>query len=94
MILELLTNRLPMRLMQSALLQTMPRVENIVFFLYFTQKIQAGGATLKDEQNARITEHQRYTAFLSSSFDLDKAQVQLLRQIGDLESWALGPGKP
>ena len=58
------------------------------------EKIQAGGATLKDEQNARITEHQRYTAFLSSSFDLDKAQVQLLRQIGELETWALGPGKP
>ncbi|PYP87668.1 MAG: hypothetical protein DMG65_16490 [Candidatus Angelobacter sp. Gp1-AA117] len=57
------------------------------------EKIQAGGATLKDEQNARITEHQRYTAFLSSSFDLDKAQVQLLRQTGDLEGWALGPAK-
>lgn len=53
-------------------------------------KIQAGQATLKDEQNARIAEHQRYTAFLSSSFDLDKAQVQLLRQIGELEQWALG----
>ena len=56
-------------------------------------KIQAGQATLKDEQNARIAEHQRYTAFLSASFDLDKAQVQLLRQIGELEQWALGAGK-
>ena len=56
-------------------------------------KIESGDATLKDEQNARVTEHQRYTAYLSSSFDLDKAQVQLLRQTGDLESWALGPGK-
>jgi len=53
-------------------------------------KIESGQATLKDEQNARIAEHQRYTAYLSSSFDLDKAQVQLLRQIGDLEHWALG----
>ena len=26
-----------------------------------------------------------------ASFDLDKAQVQLLRQTGDLESWAMGP---
>ncbi|HLJ29789.1 MAG TPA: TolC family protein [Candidatus Angelobacter sp.] len=57
------------------------------------EKIQAGGATLKDEQGARIAEHERYAAYLNSSFDLDKAQVQLLRQIGQLESWALGPRK-
>lgn len=55
------------------------------------EKIQAGGATLKDEQSARITEHERYAAYINSSFDLDKAQIQLLRQIGQLESWALGP---
>src|SRR5262249_3775302 len=40
-------------------------------------KIESGAATLKDEQNVRVTEHQRYTTYLSSSFDLDKAQVQL-----------------
>lgn len=56
-------------------------------------KIQSGQATLKDEVNARIAEHERYTAFLSSSFDLDKGEVQLLRQIGNLEGWALGPNK-
>jgi outer membrane protein TolC len=54
-------------------------------------KIESGQATLKDEQNARVTEHQRYTALLSSSFDLDKVQIQLLRQLGNLEKWALGP---
>jgi len=54
-------------------------------------KIESGQATLKDEQNARVAEHQRYTALLSSSFDLDKIQVQLLRQLGNLEKWALGP---
>lgn len=54
-------------------------------------KIESGEASLKDEQNARVAEHERYTAYLSSSFDLDKTQVQLLRQIGDLENWALGP---
>ena len=56
-------------------------------------QIQAGQASLKDEQNARITEHQHYSVFLNSSFELDKAQVQLLRQIGELEGWALGPVK-
>jgi len=55
------------------------------------EKIQAGQATIKDEQNARITEHERYASYLNSSFDLDKAQIQLLRQIGQLEGWALGP---
>jgi outer membrane protein TolC len=53
-------------------------------------RIESGQATLKDEQNARVAEHERYTSFLSSSFDLDKAEVQLLRQIGELEQWALG----
>lgn len=54
-------------------------------------KIESGQASLKDAQNAQVVEHERYTAFLSSSFDLDKAQVQLLRQTGELEQWALGP---
>lgn len=56
-------------------------------------KIESGQASLKDAQNAQVVEHERYTAFLSSSFDLDKAQIQLLRQTGDLEQWALGPRK-
>jgi outer membrane protein TolC len=54
-------------------------------------KIQSGQASLKDAENVQVAEHQRYTAFLSASFDLDKAQVQLLRQTGQLEIWALGP---
>lgn len=57
------------------------------------EKIQAGGATLKEEQNARVSEHERYASYLNSTFDLDKAEVQLLRQTGQLESWALGPKK-
>lgn len=56
-------------------------------------RIESGTASIKDEQNARVAEHQRYAAYLSSTFDLDKAQVQLLRQAGQLESWALGPAQ-
>ncbi|HLK08516.1 MAG TPA: TolC family protein [Candidatus Angelobacter sp.] len=56
-------------------------------------KIESGGASIKDEENARVAEHQRYTAYLNSSFELDRAQIQLMRQIGALESWALGPAK-
>jgi outer membrane protein TolC len=54
------------------------------------ERIQTGGATLKEEEIARITEHERYAAYMNSSVDLDKAQIQFLRQIGQLENWALG----
>ena len=56
-------------------------------------KIESGAASVKEEENARVVEHQRYTAYLNSSFELDRAQIQLLRQINQLESWALGPVK-
>ncbi len=56
-------------------------------------KIESGAATLKDEENARVAEHERYTAYLNSSFELDRAQIQLMRQIGQLETWALGAPK-
>jgi outer membrane protein TolC len=56
-------------------------------------KIESGAATLKDEENARVAEHERYTAYLNSSFELDRAQIQLMRQIGQLETWALAPPK-
>lgn len=56
-------------------------------------KIESGTASIKDEENARVAEHERYTAYLNSSFELDRAQIQLMRQIGQLEAWALGPPK-
>ena len=55
------------------------------------EKLQSGAATLKEEQSSRITEHDRYVGYIDSTFQLDKAQVQLLRQTNDLENWALGP---
>jgi outer membrane protein len=53
-------------------------------------KIESGGASIKDEENARVAEHERYTAFLNSTFELERAQIQLMRQIGALENWAMG----
>ena len=52
-------------------------------------RVEAGTASLRDEQAARVTENERYAAFLNSSFELDRAQMQLLRATGDLEKWAL-----
>jgi outer membrane protein TolC len=56
-------------------------------------KIESGQASVKDEENARVAEHQRYTAYLNSNFELDRAQIQLMRQTGRLEEWAMGAGK-
>ncbi len=41
----------------------------------------------KDEQNSRIAEREKYLALLDANFQLQQAQVSLLRQSGQLESW-------
>ena len=51
-------------------------------------KLQAGSATLRDEANARLEESQKYSAFLDASYQLEQAQMQLLRSTGELEKWA------
>jgi outer membrane protein TolC len=53
-------------------------------------RVQSGAANLKDEETARLNEAERYGAFLDVTFELEKAQLQLLRASGDLEKWALG----
>ena len=52
-------------------------------------KVQAGGATLRDEANARLTESQKYSAYLDASYQMEQAEMQLLRSTGELEKWAL-----
>jgi len=53
-------------------------------------KVQSGTATLKDQEGARAEEASKYQAMLGAQLELDKAQLQLMRATGDLESWALG----
>jgi outer membrane protein TolC len=43
--------------------------------------------TLKDEQNARIQERQRYLDVLDAKLQLQEAQITLLRQTGRLGEW-------
>ncbi len=43
--------------------------------------------TPKDEQNARITERQRYLDVLDAKVKLMQTQINLLRQTGELEQW-------
>lgn len=52
-------------------------------------RVEAGAATIRDQENARLLEQQRYAAYMDASFELDKAQLQLLRSTGELEKWAL-----
>lgn len=43
--------------------------------------------TPKDEQTSRIAEREKFLAVLNANFDLQQAQINLMRQSGDLESW-------
>jgi outer membrane protein TolC len=53
-------------------------------------RVEAGTASFKDQEAARIAEDEKYMNFLNTSFILDQTQMQLLKATGDLESWALG----
>ncbi len=54
--------------------------------------------TPKDEQTARITERDKFLTLLDAQFERRQAQISLLRQAGELESWlkslANSPGSP
>lgn len=57
-------------------------------------QLQSGNGNLdapqlspKDEEKARISERDKYLSVLDASYQLQQAEIQLLRQTGDLESW-------
>jgi hypothetical protein len=43
--------------------------------------------TPKDEQSARLQERARAIDLLEAEFQLNQAQINLMRQTGQLESW-------
>lgn len=51
--------------------------------------IQQGKATLGDEMTARVAEQQKFDGVLDATFQLQKAQLELLHATGQLENWAL-----
>jgi outer membrane protein len=53
--------------------------------------IQAGKATIADQMTARVTEQQKFDAMLDATYQMQKAEIELLRATGELEKWALGP---
>ena len=52
-------------------------------------KVEGGQATLRDQQQTQLDENDKYSALLDATYELEKSQMQLLKQTGDLEKWAL-----
>jgi outer membrane protein TolC len=50
-------------------------------------RVAAGQATVRDQENARLAEQQKYSAFLDAQFELERAQMTLMRQTGEIERW-------
>jgi outer membrane protein TolC len=50
-------------------------------------RVDAGQATVRDQENARLVEQQKYSAFLDAQFELERVQMNLMRQTGELERW-------
>jgi len=53
-------------------------------------RMDAGTANLHDLDDARAQVSERYIALQDVTFELERAQLGLLRSTGDLEKWALG----
>lgn len=52
-------------------------------------KLAAGEANQREEENARIEAGDLYAAYLDSQLQLSRTTLQLLRQTGELDGWAL-----
>jgi outer membrane protein TolC len=53
-------------------------------------KMEAGTANLHDLEDARTQVSERFIALQDVTFELQRAELGLLRSTGDLEKWALG----
>ncbi len=53
-------------------------------------KLEAGTANLHDLEDARSQVSERFIALQDVTFELQRAELGLLRSTGDLEKWALG----
>jgi outer membrane protein TolC len=50
-------------------------------------RVESGGATLHDLDNARTQANERYSALQNANFELQRARIALLRATGELENW-------
>jgi outer membrane protein TolC len=51
-------------------------------------RLDTGAATIRDQENARLAENQKYAAYIDATYELDRTLMQLLRATGDIQSWA------
>lgn len=58
-----------------------------------TSSSNASGPQLtpKDEQNSRIAEREKYLTLVDANYQLQEAEINLMRQTGQLESWLRQP---
>ena len=51
-------------------------------------RLDAGQATVRDSENAHLSERQKFVAYMDANFELEKALMQLLLSTGEIETWA------
>jgi outer membrane protein TolC len=52
-------------------------------------RTEAGNATLRELQSATLQAGERSAALLDAEFEVERVQLQLMRETGDLEKWAM-----
>lgn len=85
------TLRLQRSIAQLAAAQEIARLEHqlaVADVDAMQARIEAGTASLRDKEAARVMEHEKYGLYLDAGMALDRAQLQLLRMTGELENWA------
>jgi len=55
-------------------------------------RMQSGGATWHDAEDARVQASERYSALQDANFELQRARITLLRTTGEISDW-VGVGK-
>lgn len=54
-----------------------------------TAKLDTGGATLRDQETARMEVNDKYASYVDTAFQYDKVRLQLMAATGELRGWAL-----
>ncbi len=91
------TLRLQRSVRQLSAMRDVTRLEYEISFGNFgavQTRIQSGGATSADYEQARIDTGDKYVTYLDANLDLYRAQVQLMRATGELENWIATVPKP
>ena len=52
-------------------------------------RVETGNANTRDQQNAELDSDDKHAAYLDAEFELQRAELQLLRLTGELEKWAI-----